>query len=171
MKTGNWIFLILAVLWMGVIFAQSAKVADVSGAESGGLIMFIGEHFVPGFSDWPKDQKQDFVEKYDHPVRKAAHMTEYAILAILLMGCDIGTVLLSCFLQKYDKRTVPAVTSWLVSTIYAATDEFHQTFVPGRSGELKDVCFDSAGALIGVFLAIILTNVIKSMFKDDLKKG
>ena len=155
MKIRNWIFLILAVLWMGVIFVQSAKVADVSGAQSGRLVLTLGEHLIPGFSEWPEALKQDFVEKYDHPVRKAAHMTEYAILAMLLMGCDIGTVFF------------PAVTSWLIATVYAATDEFHQTFVPGRSGEIRDVCFDSAGALIGVFLAIILTNVIKSMFKND----
>ncbi len=161
MKMRKTIFLILSVIWMGVIFFQSAKVADRSAAESGGLIIFVGEHFVPGFDNWDEMKKQKFVEKYDHPVRKAAHVTEYAILAMLLMGV---------FYEKSDsgknagKMPMSGVLSWIIATLYAATDEFHQTFVPGRSGEIKDVCFDSGGALIGIFVALLLAIVIKYVF-------
>ena len=39
---------------------------------------------------------------------------------------------------------------WLIAALYAASDEIHQLFVPGRSGQLSDVILDSAGALAGV---------------------
>ena len=169
--------MVLAVIWMGVIFLQSAKVADDSAAESGGLILFIGEHFVPGFEEWPADRQQAFVESYDHPVRKGAHMAEYALLSMLLVGAMYGagsravgdtprTVGDASRASGLPSDRCVFAISWLIATVYAVTDEFHQTFVPGRSGEARDVCFDSAGALIGVFLAISIIFVIKSIFKD-----
>ena len=52
--------------------------------------------------------------------------------------------------------------AWAVGTIYAVTDEFHQTLVPDRSGEVLDVCIDAAGVLCGV--------VIMSLIKGGLGK-
>ena len=48
------------------------------------------------------------------------------------------------------------VLPWLIAAGYAATDEFHQLFVPGRSGQVSDVILDSAGAAIGV---LIMTGI------------
>ena len=42
------------------------------------------------------------------------------------------------------------VIPWVITTAYAGTDELHQLFVPGRSGQVSDVLLDSAGALIGL---------------------
>ena len=39
---------------------------------------------------------------------------------------------------------------WGIAALYAVTDEFHQLFVPGRSGQFSDVVLDSAGALAGL---------------------
>ncbi len=70
---------------------------------------------------------------WDYVLRKCAHMTEYGILAILLAR---------------------ATGSWAwafgLAVAYAATDEFHQTFVRGRHGSPVDVGIDAAGALIGL---------------------
>ena len=100
------------------------------------------------------------IEKYDHPVRKAAHMTEYAILALLFVGAFYD--------EKRAKKPLiprsPYFVAWLFATVYAASDEFHQTFIPGRSGEMLDVCIDSTGAIIGVFLAVLAIFVIKYFF-------
>ena len=46
---------------------------------------------------------------------------------------------------------IPAL-SWVFCILYAASDEFHQLFVPGRAGLVTDVCIDSAGALLGILL-------------------
>lgn len=49
--------------------------------------------------------------------------------------------------RKFLKRML---LPWLIAALYAASDEIHQLFVPGRSGQLSDVILDSAGALAGV---------------------
>ena len=53
-----------------------------------------------------------------------------------------------------------AATAWALATLYAATDEFHQVFVPGRSGKVADVLLDSAGALLGVLLLALILHAI-----------
>jgi VanZ family protein len=68
---------------------------------------------------------------WDVILKKGAHMVEYAILVALLwqaLGC---------------RR---AGTAWIVAVVYAASDEFHQTFVPGRNGTPVDVMVDAVGA-------------------------
>ena len=50
--------------------------------------------------------------------------------------------------------------AWGISTAYAATDEFHQIFVPGRAGMLTDVMIDSSGALAGILLAALVGFII-----------
>ena len=72
---------------------------------------------------------------WDYVLRKCAHMTEYAILAVLLLRAT----------RSYGWAFALAVA-------YAATDEFHQTFVRGRHGTPLDVAIDAAGALIGLLL-------------------
>ncbi|MDY6314114.1 MAG: VanZ family protein, partial [Clostridia bacterium] len=64
------------------------------------------------------------------------------------------------------KKTT-AVISLLCSALYAASDEFHQLFVPGRSGEFRDVCLDSAGALTGILIFILIWSVKKWTLKKQ----
>ena len=68
---------------------------------------------------------------WDEILRKCAHATEYAILAILLRRAFLAEL--------------PALA---LAVAYAATDEFHQTFVEGRHGSPIDVLIDSAGAAL-----------------------
>ena len=72
---------------------------------------------------------------WDTILRKCAHMTEYAILAVL------------------TARAAGSSTLALGLTVaYAATDEWHQTFVRGRHGSPIDVGIDAVGALIGLWV-------------------
>ena len=86
-------------------------------------------------------------------VRKAGHVSEYAVLAVLLWWA----------LQPPAPPPVAAASSppfggeqrgdWLtvgLAAAFAASDEFHQIFVPSRGASLTDVCLDSAGATLGV---------------------
>ena len=73
-------------------------------------------------------------------LRKLAHATEYALL----------TLLWAWALRPATRWNVPAAA--LIALAYAASDEFHQTFVEGRQGALTDVLFDAAGVLIAVAL-------------------
>src|SRR3954469_3828583 len=72
---------------------------------------------------------------WDTVLRKGAHVTEYAILGLLLFRA-VG-------------REVPA---FLVGVAYAITDEVHQYFVQGRHASPIDVAIDSAGILLGIVL-------------------
>jgi VanZ family protein len=72
---------------------------------------------------------------WDYVLRKCAHMTEYAILAVLF--------------RRAIGRDAPAL---LLASAYAVTDEFHQTLVPGRHGTLVDWAIDTVGALLGLAL-------------------
>jgi len=70
---------------------------------------------------------------WDYVLRKCAHMTEYAILAILLV-----------------RATGSYAWAFVLAIGYACTDEFHQTFVRGRHGSPIDVGIDAIGALVGL---------------------
>jgi VanZ family protein len=72
---------------------------------------------------------------WDYVLRKGAHMTEYAILAVLLV-----------------RATRSYRWAFPLAVAYAASDEFHQTFVRGRHGSPVDVGIDAVGALIGLTL-------------------
>ena len=81
---------------------------------------------------------------------KAAHMTEYGILAIL-----IAFHLKVCKVSGWKLFGISSVAS----ITYAATDEFHQLFVPGRSGQLSDVMIDGAGAVLGAAFFYLATQI------------
>ena len=74
---------------------------------------------------------------YDFTLKKLAHVTVYGILTIFLFRA----------LQIHIKRKGYALlTTVLVTVLYACSDEWHQTFVPGREGTLRDVVIDAVGA-------------------------
>ena len=72
---------------------------------------------------------------WDYVLRKGAHMTEYAVLAVLLV-----------------RATRSFMWAFVLAVAYAGSDEFHQTFVRGRHGTPIDVGIDAVGALIGLVL-------------------
>lgn len=140
----------------------SARPAEVSSEDSRSVGVLIGEIFIPGFEGWSAEEQNAFAEKVDHPVRKTAHAAEYAVLGLLTAGAYIGGESAEAFKVNY-KKTVNVrdsrekmsisrgiVIPWVITTAYAGTDELHQLFVPGRSGQVSDVLLDSAGALIGL---------------------
>ncbi len=80
-------------------------------------------------------------------VRKAAHVTEYAVLAALLFR---GW--LSCLSEA--RRA--AVAALFTASLFAVGDEFHQTFVSSRTGAIGDVLIDASGALLSVLLCWLI---------------
>ena len=59
--------------------------------------------------------------------------------------------------------------SILIGVAYAASDEFHQSFIPGRGPSIRDVCIDSAGVLTGIFVMIFLILLFEA-FSNWIKK-
>ncbi|MEF2639337.1 MAG: VanZ family protein, partial [Lachnospiraceae bacterium] len=50
-----------------------------------------------------------------------------------------------------------------LGVLYAASDEFHQLFVPGRSGQVRDVCIDSSGVMIGILLLTLVLHCARRL--------
>ncbi|MDD3360217.1 MAG: VanZ family protein [Hespellia sp.] len=148
------IFMILTVCWMIGIFTFSSRTAELSSQDSNHVGIVIGEMFVPDFENWSKAKQQAFAEKVDHPIRKTAHAAEYAVLGAMLMGVFAG---------EQSKRW-SVLKSWILGTGYAATDEFHQLFVAGRSGQMSDVMLDSFGVFAGVLIACFFL-VLQSKYR------
>jgi VanZ family protein len=75
-------------------------------------------------------------------VRKAGHFTEYLILAILFLR----------FSKQRGLSGKSAFYAVLFVFLYASSDEFHQSFIPGRGPAFSDVLIDTAGGFTGVLL-------------------
>lgn len=136
------IWLVLTLIWAGVIFSFSAKTADESSNESRRVGKFICSIFVSGYDELDETAQYELAGKIEYPIRKMAHMAEYAVLGFLLMG----------FMEN-------VIISFLAGAIYAATDEIHQYFVPGRSCQITDVLIDSFGVIIGILIFIIIVKL------------
>ena len=90
-------------------------------------------------------------EKVSFIIRKCAHVSEFFILGLLVIN------LISKYNVKYSY-----FIAFIICTLYASSDEFHQIFVPGRSGQVTDVLID----LIGIILGLILFFIIKYLKKE-----
>jgi VanZ family protein len=85
--------------------------------------------------------RQATISNLDHIVRKNAHGFMYMVLAILV----------SSALFTYYKKGKSAIIYILFTCLfYAVTDEFHQSFIPGRTSLVSDILVDFTGALIGL---------------------
>lgn len=157
------IFLILTILWMGVIFYMSAKPADESSNMSLIVGRFIAHVIVPGFDDMTEADQNAFVEKINYPVRKCAHATEYAILGFF----TAGTLFTGERIKKNWKKIIISI---LVVAIYASTDEIHQLFVEGRAGAFTDVLIDTSGGVVGTFVMFGIQNILISIKSKKDKK-
>lgn len=127
------------LLWMVVIFWMSSDAK--SGEHSSRIVEPLLRWWMPGISPAGMDQAHFLV-------RKCAHLTEYAILGILVWRALVRPK----WRQLRVWRWKPALLAVAISAAYAAGDEFHQSFVPTRGASVGDVMIDSCGAAIGMLL-------------------
>ncbi len=141
------------------IFALSSQPADASSDTSAGLIEVLYGTFFPSFSSLSADEQAQMIEDAQFAVRKTAHFSAYALLGILFFYA---------YSRHSDKMKLTVPAAWASASVYAATDEIHQYFVPGRSCELRDVFIDSAGAAVGLALAVLCVLIYR---KIKMRKG
>ncbi|MCR4907706.1 MAG: VanZ family protein [Lachnospiraceae bacterium] len=149
-KLQTWLPALPAVIIMCIIFAFSSAEARESSGSSTGFSRFLvrTESFLFG-KHWDEEEILFYAEKIEGGVRKCAHITEYMALAL-----SVGFFLMT---RKLNELRV-VFYSVLFSVLYAASDEFHQLFVAGRSGKSADVVIDSLGAVFGVMLLILINE-------------
>lgn len=144
---------LVVLIWMLIIGSFSAQNGGESSGMSQKAAMAIAEIenaiLQKNRSETQIEQRS---EELQFPVRKCAHMSEYGLLAMLAVWH------LGCYDIALKRRHLFA---WLFATAYAVTDELHQLFVPGRSGQFSDVCFDSVGALLGILFLCICRLIYK----------
>ena len=132
------------ILWMALIFFFSAQVAEQSDQLSTGItekIITIIKNVIPDAGL--------IVETMNHVVRKYAHFFVYLMLGVLTANA----------LRSSGMRGLKGLAlAFAICVLYAASDEVHQLFVPGRSCQLTDVLIDSTGALIGSGIVGILSG-------------
>lgn len=99
-------------------------------------------------SDQPRGALPEY-GSWDLFAKKGAHMVGYAALALLARYAGL-----------------PPLLAWLLAFLYAVSDEFHQTFVPGRNGTVTDVFIDTLGAGLGLGLVPTLWHQFRSRWID-----
>jgi len=142
---------ILVIIWMALIFIVSHQPATESEELSLGVTDIIAgfiNRIVPNIT----------IDTYilEHFIRKCAHFIEYMVLGVL-----VANGLLNHNKHKL-KLVIPA---FLICVLYAISDEVHQLFIPGRSGQFTDVLIDCFGGLVGVLLMSALSGRVRNLNK------
>lgn len=157
MKIKKIITIILIIAWMTLVFYFSNQIADDSSKLSGGITQAILNFF--HILEGKTLEQQSAIETV---VRKLAHFSIYTLGGILIL------LHVNLYKIKVNKQVI---ISWIIGTIYAITDEIHQLFVPGRSGEIRDVCIDSLGIITGIIIILIIKNVGARLCPCPKKEG
>jgi len=139
------------VLWMVVIFLFSNQSSDDSGQLSYGiaekLILLINSQ-----------ASREVVSQAEASLRILAHGCSFFILAILISWS---------FTEIAVEDIRNALLTFVISALYAASDEIHQSFVPGRASQWSDFFIDAAG----IILAILIYQLISTLrfIRADLR--
>ena len=133
---------------MGTIFFFSSDEKNASDKKSDGVIVSVTEKIIG--KKLNSKEKRYYIDKFVRPVRKSAHFTIYLLLGLLFTS----------LLKEYniiDKRCI--IYTLIFVFLYARSDEIHQLFVAGRSGEILDVLIDTSGGMVGsVFYKLIFNR-------------
>lgn len=152
------ILLILLLVTFFIIFGFSNQDAEESGNLSSNIAKFI----LKQVHHDDIENKEQILERTESVIRKIAHFSIYTLVGFLLMA------LASTYNLKENKKII---ISLCIGALYATSDEIHQLFIPGRSGQITDVILDSMGVLLGILLILTVLEVYKKIKKKiDIKE-
>lgn len=154
---------LLALFWMCIIFSFSAQEKEESGEVSEEIsYRMVSSTGILFHLHLDEEQVREIAAAIENTVRKTAHMAEFGILAVLIY------IWLGKWLSGALKRSVAAI---LFASLYAAGDEIHQLFVPGRAGMIKDVIIDSVGAILGILVFLGVKKCISFLWNRHKYKA
>ena len=139
----------LVIAWMILVFYLSNQVSTDSAELSGSFTKIILEIF-----DNSNSITLEQISLIETVIRKIAHFSIYTLGGILIFS--------SVNLHNIKPKN-KVLISWTIGTVYAITDEIHQLFVLGRSGEIRDVCIDSLGVITGIIILLLTIKVIDNI--------
>ena len=134
---------IAAILWLGIIVTESTNLAS---AENTGRILYRLLHFLLGLDP-------AHFPLWHFLIRKSGHFVGYFTLSWLLFRAWRDTFPLSGTNWSIEWARI----SFFMAALVACLDEWHQTYLPSRTGRLHDVALDSSAALMAqVVLFLVL---------------
>lgn len=140
--------LLLIVIWMIFIFLMSNQPAETSDSQSLGIISILSKLGI--------DMSGIFGDIANFIVRKCAHFLEYMILGFLIIN-----------LIKEDLKIKYIILIVIGGVfLYACTDEFHQLFVYGRDGNLRDIFIDTSGGTVSALLFYLKRLLIRNRINE-----
>lgn len=153
------IVLIAAIaLSLAFIYGNSLKTGEKSSVTSTKVTEAVATVIVPDFKNLPEAARQQKIKEIHAPLREVAHSLEFCMLAFFVC------LLYSSFGGKIFGKFYFAVLFSLGSCfLIALSDEFLQTFIPGRGAEWLDIGMDSLGALTGSLIAILVVFIYKKI--------
>ncbi|EGA90041.1 VanZ family protein [Planococcus donghaensis MPA1U2] len=141
MKVYKHISWIAVFCWMAIIFYLSHQPGSVSSQLSSGIVAALLSVFEGVVSQLDMN-----IESFHTFVRKNAHFFAYFILGLLS---------LNAWKSSGVRGVKQLMLGFGISVLYAITDEVHQLFIKGRSGEIRDVLIDSGGVGLSVIFQVI----------------
>lgn len=164
------IILILAIAWMVCIYKLSGMNSNNSNGKSTDIISIFIEDTLEITNNYgitsshPNEQKIEKASKLiNAPMRKVIHATVYFVLAFFIM-------ILMNIIFDHKKYFWSVLIALILCIIFAGTDEYHQTFVAGRTGQLLDVIIDTAGGVVGILFYSTYQIVYRLGYKKALKE-
>lgn len=164
------IILILAIAWMFCIYKLSSMNSNNSNGKSTDIISIFIEDTLEITNNYgitsshPNEQKIEKVSSLiNAPMRKVIHATVYFVLAFFIM-------ILMNIIFDHKKYFWSVLIALILCIIFAGTDEYHQTFVAGRTGQLLDVIIDTAGGVVGILFYSTYQIVYKLGYKKALNE-
>ena len=144
--------IILIIIWMIIIFNFSGQI----GTESGNTSRKFTVQIIKILTGKSLSIHEPFVDNLQSIIRKLAHFSIYTVGGFLIMNYQYGT-------NKKEYRKI--LYSIIFGGSYAITDEIHQIWVPGRSGNIFDVGIDTLGVVTGVLIYITFRKILKKVRK------
>lgn len=145
------ILIVMIMLTSMIIFGFSNQNAEESSGISTRITKFITSR-IESIREKEQSEREIIENKIESVIRKIAHYTIYTFLGFLIMS----------FASTYKLKELDRISISLISgVVYATTDEMHQIFIAGRSGQITDVMLDSLGVLTGIFVSLFITELIK----------
>lgn len=142
----------ILIVWLIVIFMFSNQDGATSTITSNNISKNIFNVYEKISSKtYSKKEKKKIIESNIAVVRKTAHVFEYFILGLLLINT------LKDY-RKFDYRLL--IYSIILCSICAFLDEFHQLFIPNRTGKISDAFIDSIGFISSTIIYYFIYNKI-----------
>ena len=166
LKKGHVAVSVVTAIFLAALYFAIFVLSGQDGETSGSLSHRITEAIVEQISriagsGWTEELRVSLVAYWEHPIRKLAHFSEYAVMGVLVYWMWRPW-------RARSRKFYGFVILWVF--VSAALDEGHQLMVEGRYGSFMDVLLDTSGGCFGVFLCVTVEKIHGRLSQRTVKK-